>query len=110
MTDKIVVLTTCGSAEEADRLARHLVERRLAACVQITPGVRSFYHWQGVLTVEDEFRLTIKSRRDLFSDLCAELQKMHSYEVPQILALPVVDGEDGYLQWMDKELQPPRSL
>lgn len=100
-----MVLTTCSSLEEAERLARRLVECRLAACVQITAGVRSYFHWQGELAIEDEFQLTIKSRRDLFGALCAELRKVHSYEVPQILALPVVDGEESYLEWMDKELQ-----
>ena len=110
MTDKIVVLSTCGSAEEAERVARHLVALRLAACVQITPGVRSFYHWKGEIADDAEFQLTIKSRRDLFAALCAELRKVHSYEVPEILALPVVDGSGTYLEWMDKELQPPRIL
>lgn len=100
-----MVLTTCSSLEEAERLARRLVECRFAACVQITAGVRSYFHWQGELAIEDEFQLTIKSRRDLFGALCAELRKVHSYEVPQILALPVVDGEESYLEWMDKELQ-----
>ena len=110
MTDKIVVFSTCGSSDEAERVARHLVERRLAACVKITAGVRSFYHWQGELANEEEFQLTIKSRRDLFGALCAELRKVHSYEVPEILALPVVDGAQSYIEWMDKELQPLRSL
>jgi periplasmic divalent cation tolerance protein len=110
MTDKIVVLSTCGSAEEAERVARHLVELRLAACVQIAPGARSFYHWQGELADDNEFQLIIKSRRDLFAALCAELRKVHSYEVPEILALPVVDGAGTYLEWMDRELQPPRKL
>ena len=110
MTDKIVVFSTCGSSDEAERVARHLVDRRVAACVQITGGVRSFYHWQGKLESKVEFRLTIKSRRDLFEALCAELRKVHSYEVPEIVALPVVDGAESYLKWMDLELQPPRSL
>ncbi len=110
MTDKIVVFSTCGTAEEAERIARHLVERRVAACVQITAGVRSIYHWQGKLESEEEFRLTIKSRRDLFDSLCAEIRRAHSYEVPEIVALPVVDGGANYLAWMDRELQPPRIL
>lgn len=110
MTDKILVFSTCGSLEEAERVARHLVERRLAACVQITAGVRSFYHWQGELADEQEFRLTIKSRRDLFEALRAELGTVHSYEVPEIVAVPIVDGADSYLAWMDKELLPPRNV
>ncbi|HEY3440523.1 MAG TPA: divalent-cation tolerance protein CutA [Paludibaculum sp.] len=110
MTDKIVVFSTCGTAEEAERLARHLLEQRVAACVQITAAVRSFYHWQGKLESEEEFRLTIKSRRDLFGALCAEIRRVHSYEVPEIVALAVVEGGASYLEWMDKELQPPRIL
>ncbi|MBL0158759.1 MAG: divalent-cation tolerance protein CutA [Bryobacterales bacterium] len=110
MTDKIVVFSTCGTAEEAERVARHLVELRVAACVQITAGVRSFYHWQGKMESAEEFRLTIKSRRDLFGALCAEIRRVHSYEVPEIVALPVVDGGASYLEWMDKELQPLRIL
>jgi periplasmic divalent cation tolerance protein len=110
MTDKIIVYSTCGSIEEAERIARQLVESRVAACVQITPGVRSFYRWHGKLEEDEEFRLTIKSRRDLFEPLCAELRKLHSYDVPQILAVPVVDGGANYLEWMDEELQAPRKL
>ena len=104
MTDKVVVLSTCESKEEADRLARHLVEQRLAACVNIIPGARSIYHWKGKVEDTAEFVLIIKSRRDRFVALRAELQKIHSYEVPEIIALPVVDGSEGYLGWLDREL------
>ncbi|MBI5083742.1 MAG: divalent-cation tolerance protein CutA [Acidobacteria bacterium] len=104
MTDKIVVLSTCASAEEAGRIARHLIDSRVAACVSITPGVRSVYRWQGVVEDSEEVALTIKSRRDLFDALCQELRKVHSYEVPEILALPVVDGAQSYLDWLDREL------
>ena len=110
MTDKIVVLTTCGSPDEAERVARHLVELRLAACVQITPGVRSFYHWKGGIADDAEIQLVIKSTRFLFAALCAELRKMHSYEVPEIIAVPVVDGAASYLEWMDRELLRARSV
>lgn len=110
MTDKIVVSTTCASPEEAERIARHLLGKRVAACVQVMAGVRSFYHWQGALTSEFEYLLIIKSRRDLFAALCAELRKVHSYNVPEILAVPVVDGAPDYLQWMDQELRPTGNL
>jgi periplasmic divalent cation tolerance protein len=110
MTDRIVVFSTCGTFDEAERIARHLVNQRLAACVQIDAAVQSFYHWQGKLERSEEFRLTIKSRRDLFDALCGELRSLHSYEVPEIVALPVVNGAASYLEWMDKELQPPRNL
>src|SRR5580658_2855882 len=106
MTDKIVVLSACDSEEQATLLARHLVELRLAACVNIVPGVRSFYRWKGAIEDTAEWILVIKSRRDLFSSIRAELAKMHSYEVPELLALPVVEGSENYLAWMDRELVP----
>ncbi|HUA82993.1 MAG TPA: divalent-cation tolerance protein CutA [Bryobacteraceae bacterium] len=104
MTDKIVVFTTCGSAEQAERIARHLVEKRLAACVNILPNARSIYRWKDAVEDTAEFLLLIKSRRDLFTALRAELATVHSYEVPEILALPVVDGSQEYLAWLDREL------
>lgn len=106
MTDKIVVLSACDSEEQAARLARHLVELRLAACVNIVPGVRSVYRWKGAIEDSAEWLLVIKSRRDLFSAIRAELARMHSYEVPELLALPVVEGAENYLAWMDRELAP----
>jgi len=105
MTDKIVVLTTCGSAEEAANLARRLVEIRLAACVTVLPGARSFYRWKGAIEDAGEWMLLIKSRRDLFDRLRAEIEKLHSYEVPELLALSVVDGAPNYLNWLEAELE-----
>ena len=106
MTDKIVVLSACDSEEQAARLARHLVELRLAACVNIVPGARSIYRWKGTIEETSEWLLVIKSRRDLFSSISSEIAKTHSYEVPELLALPVVEGAVGYLEWMDRELAP----
>jgi len=105
MTDKIVVLTTCDAEEQAARLARHLVEQRLAACVNILPQVRSIYRWNEKVEDSSEWMLVIKSRRDLFSTLRAEIEKLHSYEVPEIIALPVVDGSPAYLGWLEHELK-----
>jgi periplasmic divalent cation tolerance protein len=105
MTDKILVFTTCGSAEEAAQIARSLVESRLAACVTATPGIRSVYRWQGAIEESEEWSLTIKSRRDLFAALSTELMRLHSYTTPEILAVPVVAGGAEYLQWMDGELR-----
>jgi periplasmic divalent cation tolerance protein len=105
MTDKILVFTTCGSAEEAAQIARSLVESRLAACVAVTPGIRSVYRWRGAIEESEEWSLTIKSRRDLFAALSAELRRLHGYETPEILAIPVVEGAAEYLQWMDGELR-----
>jgi periplasmic divalent cation tolerance protein len=104
MTDKIVVLSTCNSEEEASNIARQLVEKRLAACVQITPGIRSFFRWQDEIQDEPEFLLIIKSRRDLYGRLEAQLKKLHSYEVSEIVALQIVEGSMAYLNWIDREL------
>lgn len=106
MTDKIVILSACDSEEQAARLARQLVELRLAACVNIVPGARSVYRWKGAIEDASEWLLVIKSRRDLFSSIRSEIAKTHSYEVPELLALPVVEGSVSYLEWMDRELAP----
>ena len=107
MTDKILVLTHCATLEEATRIADALVEARLAACASIGAEVASVYHWRGAVEHAREHPLTLKSRRDLFSRLCEELKRMHSYEVPEILAIPCVDGAPEYLAWMDAELAQP---
>jgi periplasmic divalent cation tolerance protein len=105
MTDKIVVLNTCASAEEAERLARSLVERRLAACVTVVSPVRSFYRWKGAVADATEWLLVIKTSRPMFERLRAALESTHSYELPEILALPVIEGSADYLAWLDGELQ-----
>ena len=107
MTDKIVVLSSCGSAGEAESLAESLIEKRLAACVSILPGVQSVYHWQGAVQRTSEFLLIIKSTRALFPRLREELLRMHSYETPEVLALTVVDGSARYLEWIDREVVLP---
>jgi periplasmic divalent cation tolerance protein len=105
VTDKIVVLATCGSAEEADKVARSLVDARLAACVNIVPRIRSIYRWKGEVESGEEWLLIVKSRRSLFPLLREEIRKAHSYEVPETIALSVVDGSPDYLQWMEGELR-----
>jgi periplasmic divalent cation tolerance protein len=104
MTDQIVVLSTCASEEEAERLARMLVDRRLAACVSVVPGVRSFYRWQGAVESSGEWLLLAKSSRGLFPAVSSALEQEHSYEVPEVLALPVVAGAANYLNWMMSSL------
>ncbi|HLK19300.1 MAG TPA: divalent-cation tolerance protein CutA [Bryobacteraceae bacterium] len=104
MTDKIVVFSACASVEEAARIARGLVEKRLAACVNVISGVRSIYRWQGAVEDEAEVVLVIKSSRGLFNQLRIELERMHSYEVPEAIAIPIVEGSEPYLAWMDREL------
>jgi len=98
------VLSTCGSAEEAERLARSLVEQRLAACVNVMPRLRSYYRWKDAIEAADECLLVIKSTRDRMEALRTSLEKEHSYEVPEVIALPVVDGSPNYLRWLEASL------
>ena len=104
MTDKIVVLTTCDSKKRADKLARHLVKQRVAACVNVMPKARSIYRWKEKVEEAFEWMLIIKSRRDLFDALRTEIQNQHSYEVPELIAFPIVDGSEAYLAWFDAQL------
>lgn len=104
MTDKIVVFNTCGSAEEAERIARALILKRLAACVNLLPAVRSIYRWKGAVEDAQETLLVIKSSRALFEELRAEIEKLHSYEVAEVIAVPIVDSSEAYLEWLGREL------
>jgi len=104
MTDKIVVLSTCASEEEAEKLAREMVEQRLAACVNVLPGIRSYYRWQGKLESSGECLLVIKSSRERFDLLRGALEKAHSYDIPEIIALPVVEGAANYMNWLQANL------
>jgi periplasmic divalent cation tolerance protein len=100
MTDKIVVLTTAGSLEEARAIARTLVERQLAACVNVIPQVESIYRWKGEVETATEHVLIIKTTADAFSRLRDALAEVHSYEVPECIALPVEEGSASYLSWI----------
>jgi len=105
MTDKIVVLVTCGSANEARRMARTLVEGRLAACVNIvqTP-LMSVYRWKGRVESAKEFLLLIKTTRGRFAALERGIRRLHSYDVPEIIALPVERGSLSYLAWLSESV------
>jgi periplasmic divalent cation tolerance protein len=104
MTDKIVILSTCSDEQEAERIARALVDARLAACVNVIPRVRSFYRWKGAVEDASECLLVIKSSRPLFAELRAALGKAHSYEVPEVVALHIADGAPNYLNWLHENL------
>lgn len=104
MTDKIVVLNTCGSQAEAEKLARLVIDQRLAACVSILPQVRSYYRWKGAVESAEEWLLMMKTSRSLFDRLSAAIKTAHSYEVPEVLALPVEAGNESYLSWLDASL------
>ena len=100
MTDKQLVLTTCGSADEARRIAEELVGRRLAACVSIIPQVEAVYRWKGEVEHATEWLLVIKTTANAFESLRDVLSKLHSYDVPECVAITVADGSPAYLQWI----------
>ena len=108
-TDAIVVLMTAGSREEAARLAEMLVGARLAACVQIMPEMESIYHWEGNIRRDPEFLLLAKTTRAKFDDLEREVRALHTYETPEIIALPITHGSAPYLEWLVRTVEPHRS-
>jgi periplasmic divalent cation tolerance protein len=106
MTDQIVILSTCGSEQEAFKIAQLLVERRLAACVNVAPAIRSFYRWQGKVESGSEWLLLIKSSRGLFDSVSRAIEAAHSYEVPEVIAIPIVAGSPNYLEWLRSSILP----
>jgi periplasmic divalent cation tolerance protein len=97
----ILVLITCATPDEANRIARALVEQRLAACVNVIPHVRSLFSWENKLSEEEEVLLVVKTRRPRFRELALSVKALHSYSVPEIIALPVIEGSSSYLKWID---------
>jgi len=100
--DHIVVLVTASTQEEAQMIARGLLEKKLAACCNIISGVRSLYWWQGKIMDDNEVLMVIKSRSDMFEKIKETVIACHSYAVPEIIALPLTAGSAPYLQWIDK--------
>ena len=100
MTGKRIVLTTAGSEEEARNIALALVDRRLAACVNIVAQVESVYRWQGNVESSREWLLIIKTTADRFPSVRDAIQEMHSYELPECISLNIEDGSAGYLEWL----------
>lgn len=106
MSDAIVVLCTCPDNTCARALAQTLLNEKLAACVNLIPQVTSLYCWQGKMEESQEVQLVIKSRRTLFGVLQQRIQTLHPYEVPEILAMPVLNGSPAYLQWLQDQTTP----
>jgi periplasmic divalent cation tolerance protein len=96
----VVILVTTNSQEEAERIARALVDSRLAACVNIISGLRSIYRWKGKTWDEGELLLLIKTRMALFERVEGVIKELHSYEVPEIVAVPIIRGSETYLNWL----------
>ncbi len=103
MTDAVVVLVTAPGVDQAARIARALVEERLAACGNVVPGIRSIYRWQGAVQEDQEALLVLKTTRARFEALRARVLAMHPYEVPEVIALPVEAGSARYLAWIAGE-------
>ncbi len=99
-----VVLSTCANRKEAEKIARDVVERRLAACVNILP-VRSYYRWKGKIKVDREYLIIAKTRSELFTKLKSRILALHSYHLPEIVSLRVEGGYKKYLDWIDDEVR-----
>jgi periplasmic divalent cation tolerance protein len=102
MTDARIVLTTAGSPQEAENIARALVERRLAACVNIVPQIQSVYRWKDKVEQETEWLLIIKTRLNAFEAVREAIKELHSYELPECIMLEVSNGSEAYLNWIDE--------
>ncbi|MBN2187541.1 MAG: divalent-cation tolerance protein CutA [Dehalococcoidia bacterium] len=103
-TGAIVIFVTTGSEEEAHRVAVHLLGRKKAACINIVPGVDSLFWWHGKLDSARESLLIIKTKASLLQEVIALVKEVHSYAVPEIIALPIIDGSEDYLKWIDDEV------
>jgi periplasmic divalent cation tolerance protein len=103
MTEFVIVFITAPKEEEAARIARDLVDSRMAACVNIVKEIRSIYRWQGKTEDEAEVLMIVKTRRELFEGLMKRVKELHSYTVPEVLALPIVAGAEDYLKWLREE-------
>lgn len=104
MTNKRVVMTTAGSPAEARKLAHALIERRLAACVNIIPQISSVYRWEGKIEEAEEFLLLIKTTETAFESVRETIRELHSYDLPECISLLVEDGSVGYLNWIEESV------
>jgi periplasmic divalent cation tolerance protein len=103
-----LVLTTAGSDAQATSLARELVERRVAACVNVLGPICSYYRWKGEITHDEERLLLIKTTAARFDELAAAIRELHTYDVPEIIAIPIDDGDSRYLKWISDNVEKTR--
>jgi len=104
MTDALIVFSTCADETEALRLANTLVEARLAACVNVLPAIQSVYRWQGAIENAREILLVVKTTRQRFEAVCDLISTVHSYDTPEIIAVPVAAGSEKYLAWLTDQV------
>ncbi len=105
MTDKRIVLSTAGSEDEARKIAHHLVEHQFAACVNIVPQIQSIYRWQGKVEESREWLLLIKTTAETFPSVRDAIRELHSYELPECIAIAIEDGSPTYLKWIEQSLK-----
>jgi periplasmic divalent cation tolerance protein len=105
VTDKVVIMVTAASRRECRKIARRLIDEKLAACVNITQPIQSIYRWEGKIEQSKEFLMFIKTKRDLFPQIKAEIALIHSYHTPEIICLPIIDGAPNYLQWISDSVR-----
>ncbi|MGH9694861.1 MAG: divalent-cation tolerance protein CutA [Bryobacteraceae bacterium] len=106
MAETFIVFSTCGCEAEANRLARALVEERLAACVTVLPGLTSIYRWQGKVETASEHLLLVKTTRERLPAVENRIRELHSYELPEIIAVPITAGSEKYLAWIQEQVLP----
>ncbi len=104
-TDRIIVLITTGGEEEAHKIAESLVNEKKAVCVNIVPGVDSLFRWEGKIDSARESLLLVKTKASLLPEIISLVKEIHSYEVPEIIALPIIGGSEDYLKWLDTACQ-----
>jgi periplasmic divalent cation tolerance protein len=101
----IVIFSTAGSTEEAGRIAEKLVSERLVACVNIVPGIRSIYWWKDGIQKDEEVLMVMKTKKSKYQEVERAIKSLHSYEVPEIISLPLENGFEGYLKWIESTLK-----
>lgn len=104
MTDKVLVLTTAGNESEARKIASELVERQLAACVNILPRIQSVYRWEGKIETAEEFMLIIKTKKTRSADVQAAIRELHSYDLPECIVISMEAGSAEYLKWIEESV------
>ncbi|MFC2025376.1 divalent-cation tolerance protein CutA [Chloroflexota bacterium] len=102
---KVVILITTGTEEEAHKIAKVLLNQKKIACVNIVPRVNSFFWWEGKIDSDQESLLIIKTKASLLNEIVNLVREVHSYDIPEIIALPIVGGNPAYLQWIGKEVK-----
>src|SRR4030042_6490241 len=105
MSDPVVILVTCGSEEEALKIAKALVEEHLGACVNLVSPIRSIYRWEGEVRDEKEWLLIIKTQKQRFEELERKVKALHSYSVPEIISLPITEGSSASLNWIKENTE-----